>query len=241
MRTPPPSGFHNNLLSKMSSPDIGRLLPFLDFIELPQNFVLSRPGMLSDFTYFPETGIGSVVVRALTGESSEVGLFGREGLAPTSGISAAASVPYEVFMQMGGAGYVIANTHLQGAIMQSDSLRLLISRYLHFVSVQTAYTAYSNAVDRIEKRLARWLVMCHDRTEGDDIAFTHQFAGLMLAVRRQSVTDALHVLEGNHLIASSRKYITIRDRKKLQEFAGEAYGVAEREYAANIGVLLAKG
>ena len=140
-------------------------------------------------------------------------------------------------MQIGGPGFRIANVHLQAAIAESVSLRVLLTRYLHCASIQIAYTAYSNAVHQIEARLARWLLMCHDRTDGDDIELTHQFVGIMLAVRRQSVTDALHVLEGNNLILASRGFITIRDRRGLRALAGEAYGVPEHEYAANIGGL----
>lgn len=101
--------------------------------------------------------------------------------------------------------------------------------------MQTSYTALSNAVHPVDERLARWLLMCHDRVDGDELALTHEFLSLMLAVRRPSVTTALHVLEGNRFITAERGYITIRDRRRLEEFAGDAYGRPEAEYKRLIG------
>lgn len=235
MKSAPASGFRNNLLLRMAPGDVARLLPFLDNIDLPRLTSLAEPGTVNDFTYFLENGISSIVVTPKAGQQAEIGLVGREGLAPAFGVSGVSSGPYHVFMQVAGSGYRIANAHLQAAMGESIALRNLLQRYLHCASVQVAYTAYSNATHQIEARMARWLLMCHDRTDGEDIELTHQFVGVMLAVRRQSVTEALHVLEGNHLIAASRGFISIRDREGLRKLAGEAYGVPEREYAANIG------
>lgn len=235
MTSVPASGFRNNLLSRIASEDLARLLPHIDHVDLPRLKSLSEPGSVSDFTYFPESGIGSIVVTPRVGQKTEVGLFGREGAAPTSGPSGVFSGPYHVFMQVAGKGHRIANANLQAAMSESVALRGVFTRYLHCAAVQIAYTAYSNATYQIEARMARWLLMCHDRTDGDDIELTHQLVGVMLAVRRQSVTEALHVLEGNHLIAASRGYISIRDRRGLRALAGESYGIPEREYATNIG------
>ncbi len=229
-----PIKFRNHLLSSMQPSDLGRLIPYLEYVDLPHQLSLSEPRVVSEFTYFPECGIGSVVVSPVSGQKTEIHLFGREGLAPTSGISGTHSLPYRVFMQVAGNGHRIANAYLLAAMAESLPLRNLMVRYLQSVSVQIAYAAYSNAVHRIESRLARWLLMCHDRTEGDDIALTHEFVGIMLAIRRQSVTETLHVLEGRHLISASRGFITIRDRAGLRAMAGDAYGIPEQEYASTV-------
>ncbi len=113
----------------------------------------------------------------------------------------------------------------------------LLARYIQAFGSQISFTALSNAVHSIDERLARWLLMCHDRVDGDEIALTHEFISLMLAVRRPSVTTALHVLEGYKLIRSERGRITIRDRQALETFAGDAYGKPEQEYSRLIGDL----
>ena len=77
--------------------------------------------------------------------------------------------------------------------------------------------------------------MCHDRIVGDELELTHEFLSLMLAVRRPSVTTALHTLEGNRFIRAERRLIVIRDRAGLEEFAGDAYGRPEEEYRRLLG------
>lgn len=235
METASQSQFRNNLLLRMSPHDRGRMALHLEFVTLPRGLSLAEPGMAVDFTYFLENGIGSVVVASTSEPRAEIGLFGREGLIPTSAVSGVPSSPYHVFMQVSGSGHRIANVYLQAAMAESVPLRNLLARYLHSASVQVAYTAFSNATQQIEARLARWLLMCHDRSETDDIALTHEFIGVMLAVRRQSVTTTLHVLEGKHLISASRAFITIRNRAGLRTLAGDTYGRPERDYETNIG------
>ena len=103
-------------------------------------------------------------------------------------------------------------------------------RSIEAFSVQLSYTAISNAVHDVTERLARWLLMCHDRVPGDEIALTHEFISLMLAVRRPSVTTSLHILEGNGFIKSERSNIIMRNRPAMEEFAHDAYGKPEEEY-----------
>ncbi|RYF03393.1 MAG: helix-turn-helix domain-containing protein, partial [Oxalobacteraceae bacterium] len=104
-------------------------------------------------------------------------------------------------------------------------------------ATQTTYTALSNAVHTIEERLARWLLMSHDRQDENAIPLTHEFMALMLGVRRPSVTIALHSLEGLGLIKANRGVVTIKQRAELEEFACASYGVPEMEYERLIGPL----
>ncbi|RYE92638.1 MAG: helix-turn-helix domain-containing protein, partial [Oxalobacteraceae bacterium] len=95
----------------------------------------------------------------------------------------------------------------------------------------------TNAHHRIEARLARWLLMCHDRVDGDEIAITHDFLGLMIAAERSGVTVSLHILEGAGMIRAKRGRVIIRDRELLCELAGDSYGVPEAQYRHLIGPL----
>jgi CRP-like cAMP-binding protein len=105
-----------------------------------------------------------------------------------------------------------------------------LQRYAHAFAVQAAHTALANAQGKIEERLARWLLMAHDRTTGDSLHLTHEFLALMLGVRRAGVTTALHALESNALIENSRGSIVILDRAGLEASANGLYGVPEAEY-----------
>jgi hypothetical protein len=85
------------------------------------------------------------------------------------------------------------------------------------------------------ERLARWLLMCHDRLQTDDLPLTHEFLSIMLGVRRSGVTNEIHILEGIHAIKATRGNIRIVDRQKLEDVAGGSYGIPEDEYEQYIG------
>lgn len=220
----------NKLLASLAAADFERLAPHLEFVELPRLFALSAPDQIANYCYFPESGIGSVVAGLSTGQQAEIGIFGRDGMSPTALVMHAHSAPYSIFMQVGGTGFRIQSVRLSNALEESFDLRSLLLRFAQVMAVQASFTALSNATHHIEERLARWILMCHDRSDGETIALTHEFLSIMLAVRRQSVTTALHVLEGQHLIMAGRNRVTVRDRNGLEDFAGAAYGPPEEEY-----------
>jgi len=101
--------------------------------------------------------------------------------------------------------------------------------------VQTAQTAMANARAKIDARLARWLLMAHDRIRANTLPLTHEFLALMLGVRRAGVTDALHGLERKKLIRTARGEIVVLDRKGIERTAGRTYGAPEVEFRRLIG------
>jgi CRP-like cAMP-binding protein len=103
-------------------------------------------------------------------------------------------------------------------------------KYVQAFGVQTSHTAICNAQSRLDIRLARWLLMAHDRMGDDTLPLTHEFLSVMLGVRRPGVTDALNALRKLGLISYQRGQITVRDRKGMERTAGEAYGTPEAEY-----------
>ena len=102
-------------------------------------------------------------------------------------------------------------------------------RFAHVFGVQSAYTALANSQGKIEERLARWLLMAHDRVEADELLMTHEFLALMLGVRRAGVTDALQHLEMKGMVETARGAVTVKDREGLQECANGLYGTPEAE------------
>ena len=225
----------NRLLGLLDADDYERLEPHLERVDLPVRYVLARAYEPISHAYFPTSGIGSIVVTSPEGQQTEGGLFGREGWGPTTLILESTESPHEIFMQTGGEGYRVAVAELRQALDERPAIRVLLTRFVQALWAQTAFTALSNAVHHIDERLARWLLMCHDRTDGDELTLTHEFISLMLAVRRPSVTTALHVLEGNRFIRAERGTITIRDREGLEAFASDVYGGGEAEYRRLIG------
>jgi CRP-like cAMP-binding protein len=143
--------------------------------------------------------------------------------------------PHATYMQAAGKGHCIPSTALRNATHASQSLRDSLLKYVQAFGVQTTHTAISNAQARLDIRLARWLLMAHDRIGGDVLPLTHEFLSIMLAVRRPGVTDALNVLRKQGLISYKRGEITVCDRKELERVAGESYGTPEAEYRRLIG------
>lgn len=225
----------NRLIELLPAPEFEILRDRLEPVTLPRGFVIVRSDAPIDYVYFPCSGIGSVVTISPEGHKAEAGMFGREGFAPTSaGVGGTISI-HEVLMQMEGEGIRISAGALTEILPQCPVFSNLLARFIQVFGSQISFTALSNAVHSVDERLARWLLMCHDRMEGNEIALTHEFISLMLAVRRPSVTTALHILEGQRLIRAERGRISIRDRAALESFAGDAYGKPEQEYRRLIG------
>lgn len=227
----------NRLLRHLRPEDFARLAPHLEPVELPKDLVLHEPDQPFEHAHFPERGIGSIVAISPEGQMVESGIYGRDGFTPAGLALGIGRSPHRNIIQVAGEGHRMAAGALREAMEASPALRDLLLRYAHALSVQTSYTALSNAVHPIDERLARWLLMCHDRAAGDELALTHDFLSIMLAVRRPSVTTALHVLEGNRFIRAERGVVTVIDRRGLEEFAGDAYGRPEAEYERLIGPL----
>ncbi|MBW3097211.1 Crp/Fnr family transcriptional regulator [Pseudohoeflea coraliihabitans] len=225
----------NRLLALLDVDDFHQLSPHLQPVELPQRFELARAGTTIDYAYFLDSGIGSIVAESPEGQRVEAGLFGFDGFAPVTLLLESENNGFDIFMQLPGHGYRIEASVFGQQLAALPRFEKLLRRYVQTLTTQTAFTALSNAVHHIDERLARWLLMCHDRVEGDEIAITHEFLSLMLAVRRPSVTTALHVLEGNLFIKNLRGTIIIRDRDMLEAFAADVYGKPEEEYRRLIG------
>ncbi|MGF9695299.1 MULTISPECIES: Crp/Fnr family transcriptional regulator [unclassified Rhizobium] len=231
------SQIRNRLLALLPPIELEKVGSALSPIELPKGFVIVKPDQPIDFVYFPTSGIGSVVTVSPEGHRAEAGMFGREGFSPTpAGVGGNISI-HEVVIQVEGAGYRISFAELTSVLAGCPVLANLLARFIHAFGSQISFTALSNAVHNIDERLARWLLMCHDRVDGNEILLTHEFISLMLAVRRPSVTTALHILEGKKLIRAERGRISVRDRAGLESFAGDVYGKPEEEYRRLIGEL----
>jgi CRP-like cAMP-binding protein len=148
------------------------------------------------------------------------------GLAVVMGANRA---PHAIFMQVAGTGHRIAADALREAIEQSAELHRTLLRFAHAFFIQTTYTALTNGRSKIEERLARWLLMAHDRVQGDALPLTHEFLAIMLGVRRSGVTTALGILAERGLIQTRRSMVHVIDREGLKKASNGGYGSAELE------------
>lgn len=199
---------------------------------------LLRPNEPIDRIYFPEGTVVSIVAIGPGGSRTEVGIFGREGMSGAAVLLGTEQTPLETYVQVGSSTSLsLPTATLLAATEASSTLRTLLLRYAHVQSVQVASALSTMAALTIERRLARWLLMCQDRLDGDDIALTHEFMGMMLGSRRAGVTEALHILEGNGLVRATRGLVIVINRAGLEALAGASYGLAENEYRRLIGAM----
>ena len=225
----------SNLLSTLSKADFAAIEPHLSTVTLERNFPLEEPGKPVEKVYFLKSGVGSTVAFSRGGRRIETGLFGCEGMSGLSVVLRSEFSVLESFMQVEGEGLSIASDVFRDLMDENRSLQNHFLRYMQVMTTQTAQTALSNGQAKLEERLARWLLMCHDRINGDELQLTHEFLSIMLGVRRAGVTVGTHMLEGKGLIRANRGNIIILDRDGLEAEAQESYGVPEEEYRRLIG------
>jgi CRP-like cAMP-binding protein len=182
--------FRNRLLSSLEPRIQNGLRPFVTLRDLHRGDVMAEAGAAISSLYFPDSGLGSVVAMSAT-KRLEVGVFGREGMCGISLLAGVERSPHNVFMQIPGKAWELTLEGYTSIIAPHAPSMALLRLYAHAFGVQVAETAFSNGLFSLDARLARWLLMCHDRIDGDAIAITHEFLSIMLGVHRPAVTIAL--------------------------------------------------
>jgi CRP-like cAMP-binding protein len=230
MAQPQSTHRRNHLLACLAPADHACLASYLETVDLPVRHVVEAANKPIKHVYFPTSGIISVVASGPKDRQIEVGIVGLEGMSGISIVLGDDRSPNETFVQVAGAGVRILAGTLGSAMDDSPSMRLCFSQYAQAFMVQTAHTALANGRAKVEERLARWLLMAHDRLDGDELPLTHEFLALMLGVRRAGVTTTLHFLESKKLISLDRGRIAMLNRDGVAELANGLYGVPEAEY-----------
>jgi CRP-like cAMP-binding protein len=225
----------NQLLAAMSAADFASLQPHLRPVAMTLLKDMEQPNRRIESVYFMEAGIASVVAVQADEMRVEVGLIGREGMSGIAVVLGGRQSPHSTYIQVAGEGQRITASELRKAMNASQTLHSLLLKFVQVFLVQTAHTAVANARANIDKRLARWILMAHDRTDEDTLRLTHELLSLMLGVRRAGVTEALQSLKRQKLIDTGRNQIVVRDRKGIERMARGSYGVPEKEYRRLIG------
>jgi len=229
------SEVRNRLLRALPPSEFERLRSALVRCSFEQGALLEAPGEPIAAVHFPEPGMISVIAHASDGVQSEAGIVGPEGMIGIALLNGVDSAPHSALVQVPCRTLRIDADAFRTALSESRALHAYFLRYAQFYAVQLAQAGLCNAHFTIEQRLARWLLMCHDRADREDLPLTHETLSLMLGVRRAGVTTGLRVLELAGALKMRRGGIGIRDRVALLAVAGASYGVPEAEYARIIG------
>ena len=240
MSGPAQTDVRNLLLRSMAPDDYARLRPDLLPFPVPQGHLLIERDRPITSCFFFESGLGSVLAVSPDGEAVEMGLYGVDGFGGIPVLLRSGQSPHRLVMQIGGQAFRIETERLQAAAGESADLESLLLNYVQFFLIQTAQTCLSNALHPVQQRLARWLLMSLDRMPDENVPLTHEYLALMLTATRATVTAALGDLADQGLITTRRGRVQVLDRVGLERWAGDGYGLPEREFERLIGLPIRK-
>lgn len=218
----------NQILARLTPDEERRLGPHLRYIDTELGELLLNAGDPIEYLFFPDGAMGSVVGVTARGGSAEIGLIGSEGVIGAEIFLGADRMANRVNIQMPDGGFKLpVDVALQEFEMGGPFQRNVL-RYLYRMLVQVSQTAVCNALHGLEERLARWMLMCLDRSPDDKIRLTQEFLALMVGATRQSVSMVASTLQNAGVITYSRGVIRISDRAGLERFACDCYAVMRR-------------
>jgi len=215
----------NMILAALPQEESGELRPYLEFVPLKCGEVLWQPNQSIESGCFPTSGVVSFVAVMRNGATAEVGITGREGFVGTAVVLGARDAPFRAIVQSTGSGFRIESEFLRRILPQMPKLEQMLRRYAYIQAMQVAQVAACNCLHQVPERLARWLAIIHDRTGSDLLSLTQDLLAQMLGCRRSSVSMAAGRLRKAGVIRTGRGRVRILDRRLLERFTCECYGV----------------
>jgi CRP-like cAMP-binding protein len=227
----------NYILNTIPEAEFERLRPHLELVQMTYHQSMHPANQDIEYIHFLNRGMASLVVITSDGRTVEVGIVGKEGLVGSSVAVGLRRSPYGAVVQIPGDSLRITTKTLVSLLDSMPDLELMLNRYGTVQGMQVAQLAACNRLHEIEQRLARWMLMCQDRTESSILPMTHEFFAQMLGAGRPSVTLAAGALQRAGIIRYSRGKVNILDRKALEDAACECYRVIQQY--AHPGILQA--
>jgi CRP-like cAMP-binding protein len=225
----------NRLLSLLADHDYERLRPHLSHVVFEYKKSLYEASRPIEQVYFPIDGVASLVITTSEGSSAEVGTIGSEGLVGLPVCLGDREAPSSVYVQVPGTALQIDARIFRDELALNPTLNLIVLRYAHAFFNQVAQSAACAHLHRVEQRCCRWLLMTRDRMPSGDFLLTHEFLGMMLGVRRTTVTDVMGSLQKAGLVRYRRGHVSILDHEALQQRACECYEISKLEFDRMLG------
>jgi CRP-like cAMP-binding protein len=224
----------NRLLGSISADVRSRLQPEVRRVELRRGEVILESGAHPACVYFPLPGtMISLVVTSDDGTGVEVGVAGNEGMVGISALLGSGPAPHHGVTQIPGEAIRIRTEAILREFDRDARLRELLLRYANYLIAQASQTALCNRLHPVEERLARWLLICHDRSGSDNMQLTHELLSQMLGTRRSTVSISASMLQTAGLIRYLHGKVTILNRRGLEQASCGCYTALVRQSQFN--------
>jgi CRP-like cAMP-binding protein len=221
----------NRLIEGLPHKDRHRVLARGEPVELTLGAILCEPDQRYRHVYFPLTGYISLVAMSSGHQPLEMGMIGDEGMLGVTLVLGIGAAPLRGVVQGSGTTLRMSTSQLPRGLRDSPSLCDTLNRYLYVLTAQLSQSVTCTRFHEVAARLARWLLMTHDRVDADHFHLTHQFLADMLGVRRSAVTIAAGALRYRKLIRYVRGEISILSREGLEDASCECYKAEVDDYA----------
>jgi CRP-like cAMP-binding protein len=219
----------NRLLAALPKKDYQALQRHLEEIPLIFEDILYQPTVLINDVYFPNSGIVSLLAAVNGRATLEVGLVGKEGMLGLPVFMGVNTSQNRAVVQGVGSAMKMKATAFRKECNNGGALPRLLQRYSHSLLTQITQSAVCNQFHSVEARLARWLLMTHDRMGADEFDLTQEFLSNMLGVRREGVSRAAGELQKRKLIRYSRGRLKVLDRAGLEATSCGCYEIITDE------------
>jgi len=219
----------NRLLAALPTKDYQRLLPELEQVTLTFADIIYEPGEKIRHVYFPSDSVVSLLATENHHSMLEVGMIGNEGMTGISVFMGVDTSRTRALVQGAGAAVRMKSAVLRGESNRVSSLRRLLHLYTHSLLTQMSLSSACIRFHTLNSRLARWLLMTHDRVATDEFRLTQEFMSSMLGVRREGVNKVAGHLQRERLISYSRGHVTVLNRKGLEKVSCDCYRTIRAE------------
>ena len=232
--SPPSNWPRNRLLRALPARNLKQLLPELEHIRYQREQVLLDADSSLDSIFFLDSGVVSAMAVYSDGGTIEMATIGREGCAGVQAVFGAKNSSARFFVQIPGSGAKMSRAAFNRVMGSVPPFRNLMYAYVHAFLEQVMVSAACNGAHSLTQRLARWLLMMRDRSDGNELPITQNILAEMLGVQRPTVTNAVRELERAGLIQRGRRQLTILDRRGLTKASCECYQLIRDRTASHL-------
>jgi CRP-like cAMP-binding protein len=220
----------NTLIDALPRTAKKRLLSICEPVELLAGHIVSGSDTPTRHVYFPTGSILSLTTSSKESPVLEVGMVGSEGMLGLQLILSVDNVPLQASVRGPGSAWRIPTEPFNRELAGSRALRQCLYGYLQVILLQFTSEARCVRFHPINQRLARWLLMTHDRTHADSFSVTQAIIAHLLGVRRVGIAKAAAAFQRKGVIRYARGLLTIVDRRALESLSCGCYATARKTY-----------